>query len=61
MDEFTTFGVTFEEAMVNLEKVLVRFQEHNLALNNENCFMVMQEGMVLGHFISVAGIQVDCW
>ena len=41
MDDFTTFGVTFEEAMVNLEKVLVRCQEHNLALNSEKCFMLM--------------------
>ena len=59
MDDFTTFGVTFEEAMINIEKVLVRCQEHNLALNSEKCFMLMQEGVVLGHFISVAGIQVD--
>ena len=59
MDDFTTFGVTFEEAMMNIEKVLVRCQEHNLALNSEKCFMLMQEGMVLGHFISTAGIQVD--
>ena len=59
MDDFTTFEVTFEEAMMNLEKVLVRCQEHNLTLNNEKCFMLMQEGMVLGHFISTIGIQVD--
>ena len=59
MDDFTTFGVNFEEAMMNLEKVLVRCQEHNLALNSEKCFMLMQEGVVLGHFILVAGIQVD--
>ena len=59
MDDFTTFGFTFEEAMVNLEKVLIRCQEQNLALNSEKCFMFMQEGVVLGHFISVAGIQVD--
>ena len=59
MDDFTTFGVTFKEAMMNLEKVLVRCQEHNLALNSEKCFMLMQEGVVLGHFISATGIQVD--
>ena len=59
IDDFTTFGVTFEEAMMNLEKVLERCQEHNLALNSEKCFMPMQEGVVLGHFISSAGIQVD--
>ena len=59
MDDFTKFGVTFEEAMINLQKVLVRCQEHNLTLNSEKCFMLMQEGVVLSHFISAAGIQVD--
>ena len=59
MDDFTTFGVTFEEAMMNLEKVLIQCKEHNLALNSEKCFMLIQEGVVLGHFISVARIQVD--
>ena len=41
MDEFTTFGVTFEEAMMTLENVFIRCQEHNLALNSEKCFMLM--------------------
>ena len=59
MDDFTTFGVNFEEEMMNLEKVLVRCQEHNLALNSEKNFILMQEGVVLGHFISTARIQVD--
>ena len=59
MDDFTTFGVTFEEAMMNLEKVLIRCKEHNVALNNEKYFMLMQEGMVPGPFISTARIQVD--
>ena len=59
MDDFTTFGDTFEEAIMNLEKVLIQCKEHNLALNSEKCFMLMQEGVVLGHFISVVGIQVD--
>ena len=41
MDDFTTFGVTFEEAMINLGKVLVTCQEHNLVLNSEKYFMLM--------------------
>jgi len=59
MDDFTIFGVTFEKAMMNLEKFLIKCQEHNLTLNTEKCFMLMQEGVVLGHFISATGIQVD--
>ena len=59
MDDFIAFGVTFEEALMNLEKVLVQCKEHNLSLNNEKCFMLMQEGVGLGHFISTTRIQVD--
>ena len=59
MDDFTTFGVSFEESMMNLEKVLIQCKEHNLTLNSEKCFMLMQEGVVLGHFISAERIQVD--
>ena len=59
MDDLTTFGVTFEEAMMNLEKFLVRCQEHNLALNSKKCFMFMHEGIILGHLILSARIQVD--
>lgn len=59
MDDFTTFGVTFEEALKKLKKVLIQCKEHNLSLNSEKYYMMMQEGVVLGHFISKAGIQVD--
>ena len=58
MDEFT-YGVTYEEALANLEKVLKRCKEKKLSLNSEKCFMMMQEGIVLGHHISQVGIQVD--
>ena len=33
--------------------------EHNLSLNSEKCFMLMQEGVVLGHFLLAAGIRAD--
>lgn len=59
MDDFTAYGVTFEEALVNLEKVLKRCREQNLSLNSEKCFLIMEEGIVLGHHVSKNGIQVD--
>lgn len=59
MDDFTAYGTTFEEAKINLEKFLKRCQEYNISLNSEKCFMMMKEGVVLGHFISSQGIQVD--
>jgi len=41
----------------NLCKVLARCEEKNLVLNWEKChFMV---GIVLGHKVSAAGIEVD--
>ena len=34
-------------------------QEDNIFLNCEKYFMMMEEGVVLGHFISSKCIQVD--
>ena len=59
MDDFTAYGTNFEEAKANLEKVLQRCQDYNLSLNSEKFFMMMEEGVVLGHFISSNDIQVD--
>ena len=59
MDDFTPYGVTFEDALQNLEKVLKRCIEAHLALSTEKCHMVMNQGIVLDHFVSFLGIQVD--
>ena len=59
MDDFTPYGNSFEEALYNLKKVDKRCKQTHLSLSTEKCHMMMQEGIVLGHFISVAGIQVD--
>lgn len=59
MENFTTYGESYEEALSNLEKVLKRCKDHNLSLKNEKCFMMMTQGIILGHFISSEGIQVD--
>jgi hypothetical protein len=59
MDDFTPYGVSFEEALQNLEKVLNRCIQAHLSLSTEKCHMMMSERVVLGHFISSQGIQVD--
>ena len=59
MDDFTPYGVTFEDALQNLEKVLKRCVEVHLALSTEKCHMMMNQRIVLGHFISFLGIQVN--
>ena len=59
MDNFSVYGETFQEALDNLEKVIVRCQETNLALSHEKCIMMFTRGVVLGHVVSQAGIEVD--
>eukprot|EP00253_Pinus_taeda_P027085 PITA_27085 len=58
MDEFTPYVVTFEDALQNLEKVLKRCIEAHLSLSTKKFHMMMNEGIVLGHFISFLRIQV---
>ena len=43
----------------NLETALQRCIDKNLALNWEKCHFMVIEGIVLGHKISVAGLEVD--
>jgi len=59
MDDFTPYGVSFEDALQNLEKILKCCIQAHLSLSTEKCHMMMSEGVVLGHFISSQGIQVD--
>ena len=59
MDDFTVYGNTFQEALENLEKVLIRCQEANLALSHEKCKMMPMEGIILGHHVSSTCIKVD--
>jgi hypothetical protein len=59
MDDFTSYGNSFDEDLDNLDKVLRRCKEMNLFLSNEKCNMMMNEGIVLGHHLSSRGIEVD--
>ena len=59
MDEFSVLGNSFDNCLENLRSVFVRCEETNLLLNWEKCHFIVQEGIVLGHQISVRGIEVD--
>jgi hypothetical protein len=59
MDDFTLYGDDFQQALDNLEKVLIRCKETNLSLNHEKYRMMPIEGIVLGHHISDTVIRVD--
>ncbi|XP_050125739.1 uncharacterized protein LOC126603005 [Malus sylvestris] len=59
MDDFSVFGSSFDSCLDNLSSVLQRCEETNLVLNWEKCHFMVQEGIVLGHKVSVNGIEVD--
>ena len=59
LDDFSIYGSSFEDCLKNLERVLQRCQDKNLALNWEKCHFMVTEGIVLGHKISVDGLEVD--
>ena len=59
MDDFTPYGDTFEQDLLNLDKVLQRCIEMDLCLSNEKCLMLCDQAIVLGHHISNKGIEVD--
>ena len=59
MDNFTVYGSSFEQCLHNLGTVLQRCKDKNLALNWEKCHFMVTEGIVLGHMISAAGLEVD--
>ena len=59
MDDFSVYGSSFEHCLHNLETVLQRCQDKNLALNWEKCHFMVTEGIVLGHKIFTAGLEVD--
>jgi hypothetical protein len=59
MDDFSVHGDSFDKSLKILEKFLIRCIETNLSLSNEKCFMMLTEGVVLGHHISSSRITVD--
>ena len=59
MDDFSVFGSSFRDCLKNLAIVLQRCMEKNLALNWEKCHSTVKEGIVHGHKISAAGLEVD--
>ena len=59
MDDFTLYGDDFDPALDTLEKVLQRCIATRLCLSHEKCYMMMTKGLILGHYILAAGVQVD--
>ncbi|GJV59602.1 reverse transcriptase domain-containing protein [Tanacetum coccineum] len=59
MDDFSVFGNSFNCCLANLDQMLARCEETNLVLNWRKCHFMVKEGIVLGHKIFGACIEVD--
>ena len=59
IDDFSVYGLSFESCLTNLETILQRCKEKNLALNWEKCHFMVTEGIMLGYKIYAAGLKVD--
>ncbi|GJU88572.1 reverse transcriptase domain-containing protein [Tanacetum coccineum] len=59
MDDFSVFGNSFDKCQNNLNKMLQRCKDAHLVLNWEKCHFMVREGIVLGHKVSSAGLEVD--
>ncbi|GJQ96638.1 reverse transcriptase domain-containing protein [Tanacetum coccineum] len=52
-------GSSFDHCLNNLDKMLQHCKDANLVLNWEKCHFMVKEGIVLGHKVSEAGLEVD--
>ncbi|GJU48712.1 reverse transcriptase domain-containing protein, partial [Tanacetum coccineum] len=59
MDDFSVFGNSFDNCLNNLDKMIQHCKDANLVLNWEKCHFMVKEGIVLGHKVSSAGLEVD--
>jgi hypothetical protein len=59
MDDFTVCGDSFDKCLENLSLILKRCIETNLVLNYENCYFMVEQGIVLGHLLFSRGLEVD--
>ncbi|GJX97185.1 hypothetical protein Tco_0352983 [Tanacetum coccineum] len=59
MDDFSIFGNSFDHCLNNLDKMLQCCNDANLVLNWEKYHFMVKEGIVLGHKVSGAGLEVD--
>nr|GEV09942.1 hypothetical protein [Tanacetum cinerariifolium] len=59
MDDFSVFEDSFDKCLNNLDKMLQHCKDVHLVLNWKTCHFMVKEGIVLGHKVSDAGLEVD--
>ncbi|GJU71885.1 reverse transcriptase domain-containing protein, partial [Tanacetum coccineum] len=59
MEDFSIFGNSFDNCLNNLDKMLQCCKDANIVLNWEKYHFMVKEGIVLGHNMFEAGLEVD--
>ncbi|GJS06351.1 reverse transcriptase domain-containing protein [Tanacetum coccineum] len=59
MDDFSVFRNSFSTCLKNHDKMLQRCKDTHLVLNWGKCHFMVKEGVVLGHKVSSAKLEVD--
>ncbi|GKF08508.1 reverse transcriptase domain-containing protein [Tanacetum coccineum] len=59
IDDLSVFGDSFDKYLNNLDKMLQHCKDAHLVLNWEKCHFMVKEGIVFGHKVSSAGLEVD--
>ncbi|GKF53082.1 reverse transcriptase domain-containing protein, partial [Tanacetum coccineum] len=59
MDDFSVFRISFDHCLNNLDKMLQRCKDAHVFLNWEKCHFMVKEGIVLGHKVSEASLEVN--
>ena len=59
MDDFLVFGLSFDASLEHLMQILNVCVKKCLVLSWEKSHFMVREGIVLGHFVSSKGLEVD--
>ncbi|GKB15969.1 reverse transcriptase domain-containing protein [Tanacetum coccineum] len=59
MDDFSVFGNSFEKCLNNLDKMLRHCKDAHIILDWEKCHFMDKEGILLGHKVPGAGLEVE--
>ncbi|GJW75537.1 reverse transcriptase domain-containing protein [Tanacetum coccineum] len=56
---FSVFGDSFGSCLLDLDQMLIRCKRASIVLNWEKCHFMVTEGIMLGHKVSGARLEVD--
>ena len=59
MNDFISYGNSFDACIENLTLILKRCMKINLVLNYKKCHFMVEQGIVLGHIVFSRGLEVN--